>query len=309
MTETTKTKSNFSTLWILLLLLLVIAASVIILKEYSLQHGTDAAQFRRKNVELNARIDSLQNEISNLLANRTEAQTEEQTQKELKRAYQLSKLAADSLQYNKDVPLAQQLLKTAQQELQASHDPAVEKIQAMLNADQQKLATIKPLDLQSLSNELNTLEQLVDVLVTKNDASSAIVHNSQQQHTVTTAAKSVSQWQQTLSQALDSIKNSVKVRKKSEVDLDTSFINIEYRRARFKLLIEQMRWAAYYGDQTVFQRSIKETQDLLTQVFESSNSNVQKFSQTLDKIAELQLHYDLPNIQATVNALQALLVG
>jgi uroporphyrin-3 C-methyltransferase len=311
MTESSTNKRSYKNLWILLVALLVIAAGAIFLTKYWLQITKDTTQLHRQAVVLNNRMDAIQQEISNI-SQHSQQELTAQHQNEIQRAFRLTKLAADSLQTTRNVPLAMQLLQAAQDGISDIKDPAVDKIRIMLEVDQQKLSAINYQDYTTIIAKIATLESLVKVLEVKGKPQKVIIRPITTPHkdtTVLSEKTATPQWQQILSQTFNNIKSSIKIRKKSEADLEHAFTNNEYKRARFSLLLEELRWSVYYGDANVYQYTINELQTLIRQAFNGANPNVEKFSQILTELAALQIHPVLPNLQDTVNALQALLVG
>lgn len=303
MTESTKNPcKSFKYVW-LLLFLLVMAVLIVVGKHYWQQYSTDSKLPHNKTVELNAKLENLQQNVGEIVNARSEVEVGTQKQQDIKKAFVLTKMAADSLQYYHDVPLTVQLLQAAQNELGQSQDPDLAEARRILIEAQQKILAVKYHDVELISRKLDELEKLINVLAVKPESNKIINRK------VVKTEDATPKWQQAITQVYESVKSSVTIRKKNEADLNTSLVINEYKLARFNLLLEQIRWASYYDNQVVYQRSIKETQDLLTTAFDPANPNVQQFKQTLDDLSGIQVHPVLPNLQDTVNALQALLVG
>lgn len=311
MSENIPNKTNRKFLWLLLTFLLLIAVVLFVLKENKFVSITNSTQISQKTQESDT-LDGIQDTMRAVLNKTTvneETEHHEQELRDLKSAYVLTKLAAERLQYARDIPTALQLLQQAQEDLSHSKDPNLIKVQGMLAVDYQKIAALNSVDKTRVSSQLDSLDQLIDVLPVQSNtpkAASKTVVSTADASEKTNTKKT---WQQKAQQFFDDVKSSVKVRKKSDVDRDLSFVNLEYKRARFSLIIEQIRWATYYGDQAVFQNSINEAQDLLTKVFDPNDANVQKFANILDELAVMNVRPDIPSIQDTVNALQALIIG
>ncbi len=114
-------------------------------------------------------------------------------------------------------------------------------------------------------------------------------------------------WYQSVSNTFAEVKSVIKVRKKANHDV--SLTEVDVGRAQFKLIIEQLRWAAFYNNSNVYYRSIANAQALLPELFDMQSESVQKFAQTLQALQKVQLQSAVPSMQNSVNALQAILVG
>ena len=100
----------------------------------------------------------------------------------------------------------------------------------------------------------------------------------------------------------------IKVRKKT-TDTYGGLTNVAVDRAQFKLLIEQMRWAAFYNQEKVYERCVKVSQELLPTIFDMNSESAQKFAEILEELSKVHVQTETPDLQDSVNALQALLVG
>lgn len=242
--------------------------------------------------DLEVKLDRAQKDMRILIDNNP-ADPQDQYITQVKDAYFLARLAEDRLQYGSDVQAAKQLLQLSQEHLASFNTPEVLDVKNIIEADQKKLSDLNYPDIKDMNEKLAVLDQLINTLPLKQNTQNMTIDK---------------EWGPSLHKMLEDLKKVVKIRKKSDPDVDLSYINVEISKAQFKLLIEQIRWAIYYKDSVVYQRSIKNAQDLLSQLFDVSNENVQKFSKTLDQLALVHVQNNLPSISNAVTAIQGLLI-
>lgn len=318
--ESKKNKFNLKSMGLILLLLLAGVAIVIFGKDYWVKYQQEQ-KFIKKQLSLlqekqdtiaylESKFEIIEKDLQMLRDKTPVSDGQAQTVGQIKDAYFLARMADDRLQYNNDVQTAKQLLQLAQERLATVDTPGVAKAREILSADQKKLEGVNFPNMQEIQDKLAVLDSLINTLPIRTshdlDDSPAKTHRPKPKAANAAIDK---KWKQSLNNIIEELKNVVKVRKKTEIDPALAYVNEEINRAQFKLLIEQTRWAVYYRDAAVYQRSIKSAQQLLTITFDPQNEEVKKFSSTLNELATIKIQTNVPNIQDSVKALQALLVG
>lgn len=79
-----------------------------------------------------------------------------------------------------------------------------------------------------------------------------------------------------------------------------------YLELNLRLMLERAQLAALRREQLVFSQSLETAADWLTQYLDASDSRVADVVAQLQRIAEIQLNVNLPDISASLTALQAL---
>lgn len=314
MQQSTKGKSNIKTLVLVTVLAAVAIVAGILGKDFWEKYSAERARINKQIELLNQKqevISDLEEKLERaekdmrILIDGKPSESQDLNVSQVKDAYFLARLAEDRLQYAGDVQAAKQLLHSAQEHLASLNTPEINQVKIILDADLAKLNAANQPDLEETKKNLATLDELINSLPLKADKAivdKGVVKTNNQK------MQFDKEWKRSLNAMLEDLKTVVKVRKKSDPDVDMSYINVEISRAQFKLLIEQIRWSLFYRDSVVYQRSVKNAQELLGQLFDPSNESVQKFSSILNELSKVQLQADVPSIRDLVNALQAILV-
>ncbi len=285
------------------LCILAIVACTIFVRKYYDGFFVRSEQYRRKMQEMELKLVNMQQELQKGMHANSSPQFNDESQ--IKAAYLLTKTAAASLQNGRDVETAKTLLQLAYEHLVPLSSAKVDQAKRMLVEDQARLNALSVPDKRKLQEQLATLDKLINILPVNGSAA----ETTQNTQTVTTTkSKTTKQntWYQPVSVVVKDLKNVVKVRKK---DTHTNTVtDVEIARAQFKLLIEQIRWAAFYNNPDVYMTSVQNAQSLLPQVFDMQSESVKKFAAILQELHSVKLYTDIPSIEGSVNALQAILV-
>jgi uncharacterized protein HemX len=320
MQDTVKNKSNIKSIILSLLMLAVLVSTVFIglnfwgqyraEREYVNKQLAMLSQKQEEISDLEQKLDRAQKDMQIVLDKKpAETQAQGTDLNSIKDAYFLTRLAEDRLQYANDIQAAKQLLQLAQDNIAALNTPEIVKVKAILAADQEKLKILNYPDVQVTHEKLAILDTLINNMPLKPSTNSVQAKtNVKKTKENTQSMRFDKDWQRALNLMLEDLKDLVKIRKKTDSDLDLSYVNVEISKAQFKLLIEQIRWAIFYRDAVVYQRSVKSAQELLAQVFDANNENVMQFSKTLNELASVEIQPNIPSIKDAVDSLQALLV-
>lgn len=293
-------------LWIIIILVLVFVANKLWLR-YSGQHSFVTKQ-----------IESLEHKISGLSSGvHSDADTNPAikspaentvTELQLRDAYFMVRIAATILQNDHDITAAMELLNTAQEHLNNLQGEKIDQAKIILASDISKLSAIQVSDTRGMQDKLALLDKLSVMLPLKHEAIELHKNGSADKDAAEKTADQ-NRWPQSIQNILTEAKTIVKVRKKPTGDAPLSDAAIEIKQAQFRLLLEQLRWALFYKDAEVYKTSILKMQQLLPEIFDTNSDVAKQFSSTLAEMSKAQINVDVPNIQESVNALRALLVG
>lgn len=232
------------------------------------------------------------------------------TEIQLRDAYFMVRIAATILQNDHDIHAAMELLNTAQEHLNNLQGEKIDQAKTILAADISKLSAVQVSDTHDVQDKLTLLDKLSVMLPLKPEAEAIDVHKDDTITKDTTAnVNDQGRWPQSIQNFWSEAKTVVKVRKKPTGEVQLSGAAMEIKRAQFRLLIEQLRWALFYKDSDVYKASIIKIQQLMPEIFNMNSDIVKQFTSTLTEMSNAQINIDVPNIQESVNALKALLVG
>lgn len=300
--KTHKTHHHFSRKYVIITLCLLLVLAV---AAFLTSHGITLSLTKNKTEQQLAafqqKLDGMYEDIQAVLQNKTPT-TAMGSVNHIKDAYLLTKMASAALQNNNDIDLAKQLLLLASDHLSGVSGTEVDKAKLALENDQKQLDAVHLPDMQKVQDKLNIMDRLIPVM----PVAGIYAEPPAKSVPKDVAVKGKHSWQQVLASIWNDVRSSIKIRKKSDREININDIDIA--RAQFKLIIEQLRWAAFYHNAEIFQRSILSAQELLPRIFDMQSESVQKFSSLLKELQAVQLQFKLPNLQNSVNALQAILV-
>lgn len=270
-----------------------------------LTHNLDKKQTQDQISNLTKKVDVIHQQV-NTTAPSTSVDVNGYNISQVKDAYLLVRTAATSLQHNQDTLVAQQLLQLAADHLANVNGPKIDQAKKMLAADQAKLNAVQLPNMNEIQEKLALLDKLINVLPAYKNTSAEPV-TTPAAAKMSANDKTAKPWYHSITNIFTGLKSVVKVRKK--VDHEINVTDVDVARAQFKLIVEQLRWAAFYNNNDVYQRSITNAQELLPRIFDIQGESTKKFAQTLQELQEIKFNSDIPNLQNSVNALQAILVG
>lgn len=308
MQKKSKGHANHSFLHKILLIILGLAFVVFIAavaRNLWITHNLDRKHTLDQIITLSKKVDVIHQQVNTTAATGTVVDVHGYNTSQVKDAYLLVRTAATSLQHNQDVLVAQQLLQLASDHLANVNGPKIELAKKALAADQAKLSAVQLPNMNEVQEKLTLLDKLINVLPAYKSTTTEVVTQTTTKSTV--KDKTTQPWYYTFTNIFSDLKSVVKVRKK--VDHEINVTDVEVARAQFKLIVEQLRWAAFYNNNDVYQRSITNAQELLPRIFDMQGESTKKFAQTLQELQKIKFNTDIPNLQNSVNALQAILVG
>lgn len=267
-------------------------------------HRLGANSVKDRIVELEQKINFLHNDLSAASPNKL-AEKDALVTMQINDAYILACAAENILHSTRDLSIAKQLLQLASRHLETLHSPKIDQAKEILAADQAKLAAATMPDIRLIQEKLSVLDKLINVLPAYKNVSVKNEDKNDKQVSIHTNTNKT--FYQKFLHVITDIKSVVKVRKKNEHEVNA--LVTEVAREQFKLLIEQARWAAFYNNAEIYQHSLNRAQALLPEIFDVNSDSVQKCLVILRELAAMQLKFEMPNIQDTVNALHAILIG
>ncbi len=283
-------------------IIVVIGSGYVLVNRCKTKHAQEKTALQNQAAQFNKKLDTLQKDMQ-ILKEERPAGADAFSVSQIKDVYFLARIAQDRLQ-NYDITAAKQLLQLAQEHLLTLHDDKLVNAKAVLSADIAKLHAVNYPDINAVQGKIAVLDKLITVMPLKAEEPDA-----QAATTVFGDTKTDATEQQPLIRVVKEVKSLIKIKRKSTRDTEAMYANPDLNRSRFRLLVEQIRWAAFYKDVAVYQKSIKQAQELIPHVYDAKNTDVQKFVDTLKELAQIQIKPDLPSIQDFINAVQAFLVG
>lgn len=298
-----KTSNKFSKKLLFLILLIVITICIAVtIRVFWHMYKLEVNDFKVKISGLEKKMDFLYGgEPEKVLNSAIDSNT---VTAQINEAYILTRTAANILQNTKDLVTAKQLLQLAADNLATLHSPKIDRAKEILSADQSKLEAARMPDTHLIQEKLAMLDKLINVLPAYRNIPIKKDGNNDKHVSATHITKKA--WYDKFLNIISDLKTVVKIRKKTDHEINT--FEIEIAREQFKLLIEQLRWAAFYNNAEIYQRSISKAQSLLPEVFDIDSESVQKSVAILQELAAIQLKFEVPNIQNSVNALHAILI-
>ncbi len=302
MQKTTKVKhSHLRKIVLITLCLLLVIAFLAFLGTYHNSLMTDKDKTKQQMSSFDKKIESLRKDIYSMRKIPQDVTMgTPPISHSIKDAYLLTRTANISLQQGQNVEVAQMLLQLAVEHLDSINEPKVNEARRVVESDLRKLNNVSVSNMQKVHEQLATLDSLINVMPAQ--GSEQIIKNS----STASTNKIKKTWQQKLCEAWDDIKGIIKIRKRDTHEI--SMVEIDIARAQFKLLIEQMRWAVFYKNSEIYVNSIKKARKLLPEVFDMQSESVQKVASILQSLQAYQVNTDVPNIQTSVDAIQAILV-
>lgn len=237
--------------------------------------------------------------------NKTQALTPEGTKDEwfMNVAYHLVYLANIRLQMDQDVPGAMIYLQEADQALQSVQKIKVGNIQKELRQDLELLNELPELNIQQLWETLGALITTVDTLpiqgMQKISTEIPQTQNTTPQATsATTETKDKTSWRNALDTTWQNMKNLVKIQRHTKpIEPLLSVEEQKLAAENLRLLLEQARWAVLHRNQIIYQQSLLDAKQALTNYFETKDALVQKFESAVDILAKINLHRETVDLK------------
>lgn len=240
--------------------------------------------------ELESRLDRVQKDLQLLREQSYSDKPNAANTEKVKEAYFLARLAEDRLQYANDVPTAKRMLEIALSRVESLDNSYISSAKKIIKNDIERLSGLNYPQNEQMLEKLSQMDKMIEYMVSKDiDAPSSMPTGTN------------------IDQSWANLKNLISIRKKSEVDIDLSHVNTEINKAQFRLLIEQLRWAVFYRDTVIYERSIQRAQYVLERAFDQGDEKVREFSLLLSELSTIKIQPDIPSIHNSANVLLEIL--
>jgi len=214
--------------------------------------------------------------------------------------WHLLQLASLSLDFEKNIPATLSLLQLANQRLYLISDPNLNTVRQLLVNDITSLRAIKPVDVSGIYMQLQSLRtQVLQMpLVNKQYHSNAQRNLLAQQVTNSTSywGKTVNILGQALSQVLIIRHRTAPLEPLLAPDQEVILKQNLY------WLFEQAQWAVLHQQPQVYQSSLQQLSQLITQYFQL-NTQVNIVLQTLTQLQQIDINPALPNLNNLLDEL------
>lgn len=237
-----------------------------------------------------------------------QATLQDLTQPQAKRARALNEaeylvnLANLNLDFEGNVSLVINLLKTADQQLAALNDPTLMRVRQALAYDITQLEAAPKLDLPGLILKINAISQQIPQL--------PVMPNELSKPTTTTTSPDTTTaelpaWRKAMSAVGQALTNVVVVRRLNQPIAPLlspeqrifSVLNIQ-------LELGQAKWAALHQQPEIYKESLQQAINWTKQYFLQKDSITQSVLQQLTELQKINIKPVLPSIASSLNAIQ-----
>ncbi len=216
----------------------------------------------------------------------------------------LLQLARARLQLAGDIDTAITAIRQAEQRLLETGDDQLADIRQLLAGDADKLAAVKLPDLKQLSADISKLIGQIPQL--QPAYRNLITHDVKCESTTDSTDASPKSWQ-TLLQALTSnARDAVRIRRHDRMPVTA--LGPEQERLLYQsleLILETSRLALLQRDMDLFRDNLQRASDWIRNRFEPKQATAERMLSKLDQLMQINLAPELPDINPTLQALQA----
>ncbi len=216
----------------------------------------------------------------------------------------LLQLARARLQLAADIDTAITAIRQAEQRLLETGDDQLADIRQLLAGDADKLAAVKLPDLKQLSADISKLIGQIPQL--QPAYRNLITHDAEAESTSDSTDASPKSWQ-TLLQALTSnVRDAVRIRRHDRMPVTP--LGPEQERLLYQsleLILETSRLALLQRDMDLFRNNLQRASDWIRNRFEPKQATAERMLSKLDQLMQINLAPELPDINPTLQALQA----
>ncbi len=246
--------------------------------------------------ELGSKIDSLkkqqaQSQISNTLNHPLEADHLARFEIEL-----FIHLAATQLRNAEDPATSVELLKGAQQTLQALQDPKLDLLKKTLEHDVQALTSMQQAKLTTWQSITALMDETQHLQPRHTPTRQALVVAPVTSPTPSEKVWSTT-WKTLVFGILDNLKNLIKVQRHTK-PIEPLLSDTEQRlvQQQLRLLLEQWRLSALMVDQALYNRLSEDIQQCLDNYYDPNEPKVLSLEQSLKMLKDLSLNKNYPSL-------------
>ncbi|MGJ8525755.1 enzyme of heme biosynthesis [Halomonadaceae bacterium LMG 33818] len=213
----------------------------------------------------------------------------------------LLRIANQRLALQRDVAGAQHLLNLADQRLASTQNPAFIPVRGAIHNELADLDSVNAVDTDGIYLQLNAEQQQFNTLPLAQDtqALSAKEDNS---------ASFSGGWRSQLGRLGNQLEDLVTIRHHDK-PLEALITPRQegYLRANISLLLEQAQIALLNQDENVYKGSLNQALNLINQYYEVHDGGVEKATQHIQSLAQVNVRPKLPDISGSLNQLQSIL--
>lgn len=218
----------------------------------------------------------------------------------LSEAAHLIRLANWQLTLANNLPIAVKLLQTADKQLAELSDQSLISTRQMLNSQISTLESISKVDTAGLIMRLNTLNQQINLLplpvnnVVPQSNASEIKNDT-----------TLPLWRKALNTALDALRSAVVIRKHEQASkLLPSDNELILLRENIQFQLMQAQWAVLNQQVEIYQTSIKQTMQWISQYFQGDASITQQVLTNLAELSKISIKPNIPDISSALESLE-----
>jgi uroporphyrin-3 C-methyltransferase len=254
-------------------------------------------------------------EIQKKLQTLTKQQQQEQdpiyskTYYHLLEADYMTRLAALNLSFGQNIPAAIALLQAADQRIQETENPSLDKIRQALAAGILSLQAVPNVDTAGLLTRLTAIQAQI-IKLPLFGLAQPVPTTLPQTETTSTIDATEKRWKRALKETWVTLQKIIIIRQRNQPVAPLIAPDQEsYLRQNLHLLLQQAQWGVIHGNAAVYQSSLQQAIDWIQQYFANNEPATQATLSLLASLQKVNLQPALPNISPALQALTDALQG
>ncbi|MGH6885229.1 MAG: uroporphyrinogen-III C-methyltransferase [Geminicoccales bacterium] len=212
---------------------------------------------------------------------------------------QYLRMANRAAQLARDPVMALAALRIADDRLRALDDPAYTPVREQVGTEIDALEALPQIDVEGIALRLGRLASRVDELpLAVRDEDTVMAAGDE-------PVEEPGFWSRTWAAVRGALKSLVSVRRTDEDAAPMLAPEQEYfLRENLRLQLETARLALLRGDEANFTASLRQAREWLESYFETDRTRIVRVTERLEKLAELKLQPELPDLSGSLAALR-----
>lgn len=282
---------------------LVISVTILILSLFQFSryqtftHNT-SIHIQQIDAAFNKKIESLNQQIADLeKQERSLAQQVQMSTLRVNEAESLVFLARSRLQTDQNANVAIVLLKAALEKIGIIQDPHLLPLKQALTNDIAALQNVSFLNVEECWLRVSALLEEASHLHPRNfiPVDQSLETSSQSQSVGSPISKPEHSWKEILQTTLNSIKDLIKIRRSSQpIEPVLSEVQQACANTTLRILLEQARASVLLREEKIFQETLKNALQWLTQYYDHSLPQVASLQSALASLQTVHFHTELP---------------
>lgn len=229
----------------------------------------------------------------------------------LAEAEYLLRIANQRLRMESDISGALALLESADDVLRESEDLGVYPVRQALAEEIMALRAVEEVDRVGIYLQLEAAIDQVERLTAANLAASTPLDTAAPSSSVDgEQQQSANSWQQAWQSVKQTLDEVISIRRLDEpVKPLLSPRQSAYANLNLRLMLEEAEMALLRGDEVLYRRALGKASEWLQSWYDSSNPQVEVLLGTLERLAQLEIQPELPDISESLNLLKARING